>query len=314
MKDLGSFGGVQTASVNGLNERGEVVGGLLLPGDQQIHPFLWDGEKLVDLVAPPFGGPGNGEAQWINDAGEVVGGAALRVSCPGGNGHLKHAFLWREGVITDLGGLPETPVSAGIFINSKSQVVGFSRTCDFSILNAFLWEQGSMVDLNTLISPNSTFHLYWAGFIDDLGEIGAFGMLPNGDSHAVLLVPCDENHPGIAGCDYSLVDASAAPSSRPAATKASGPMPPASLWNIGNQIATDFSMETSVALIIAETLSPTLRFIRLTEPVVIIAVTSPEAVRSISSETTLSETIPIIVPGIRFRMLVSMIRVRNHIP
>ena len=34
MKDLGSFGGVQTASVNGLNERGEVVGGLDLPGDQ----------------------------------------------------------------------------------------------------------------------------------------------------------------------------------------------------------------------------------------------------------------------------------------
>jgi hypothetical protein len=92
-----------------------------------------------------------------------------------------------------------------------------------------------MVDLNTLISPNSTFHLYWAGFIDDLGEIGAFGMLPNGDSHAVLLVPCDENHPGIAGCDYSLVDASAAPSSRPAATKASGPMPPASLWRRNNR-------------------------------------------------------------------------------
>jgi probable HAF family extracellular repeat protein len=235
MKDLGSFGGVQTASVNGLNERGEVVGGLALPGDQQIHPFLWDGEKLVDLVAPPFGGPGNGEANWINDAGEVVGGGALPVSCPGGRGHLRHAFLWREGVITDLGGLPETPVSAGIFINSKSQVVGFSRTCDFSIFNAFLWEQGSMVDLNTLISPNSTFHLYWAGFIDDLGEIGAFGMLPNGDSHAVLLVPCDENHPGIAGCDYSLVDASAAPSSRPAATKASGPMPSVSLWRRNNR-------------------------------------------------------------------------------
>lgn len=40
MKDLGSFGGTQTASVNGLNERGEVVGGLLLPGDQINHPFL----------------------------------------------------------------------------------------------------------------------------------------------------------------------------------------------------------------------------------------------------------------------------------
>ena len=71
--------------------------------------------------------------------------------------------------------------------------------------------------------------------------------------------------------------------------------------------AYDFSIDTSVALIIAKTLSPTLRFIRLTEPVVIIDVTSPEAVRSVSSETTLSETIVLIVPGIRFRMLVLML-------
>src|SRR5262249_50679208 len=68
-----------------------------------------------------------------------------------------------------------------------------------------------------------------------------------------------------------------------------------------------FSIDTSVALIIAKTLSPTLRFIRLTEPVVMIAVTSWEAVRSVSSDTTLSETIVLIVPGIRFRMLVLML-------
>ncbi len=38
-------------------------------------------------------------------------------------------------------------------------------------------------------------------------------------------------------------------------------------------------METSVALIIAKTVSPSLRFIRFTEPVVIIDVTLPAAVR-----------------------------------
>ena len=44
---------------------------------------------------------------------------------------------------------------------------------------------------------------------------------------------------------------------------------------------TDYSSltETSVALIIAKTLSPALRFMRFTEPVVIIDVTSPVAVR-----------------------------------
>jgi len=48
-----------------------------------------------------------------------------------------------------------------------------------------------------------------------------------------------------------------------------------------------FSMETSVAMVIANTLSPSLRFIRSTEPVVTIDVTIPAAVRMTTSDTTL---------------------------
>ena len=209
MKDLGSLGGTQTASVNGLNERGEVVGGLLLPGDVINHPFLWDGEKLTDLTAPPFSATGKGEARWINEAGEVVGNAELSGSCDG-LGLRMHAFLWRNGAMTDLGKIAGTPNSQADFINSKTQIVGGSWSCDTSVLNAFLWEDGSIVDLNTLIPPDSPLYLYWAPFIDDRGEIGAFGTLPDGDSHAVLVMPCDENHPAVEGCDYSMVDTPAA--------------------------------------------------------------------------------------------------------
>ena len=225
MKDLGSFGGTQTASVNGLNERGEVVGGLLLPGNQINHPFLWDGAKLVDLIAPPFGGPGPGEASWINETGEVVGGASLPTLCPNEPRYIQHAFLWRNGTITDLGALTATPNSAAVFINSKSHVVGMSFSCDQLSASAFLWEQGSIVDLNTLIPPDSEFQLFWAGYIADNGEIGAFGNLSNGDTHAVLLIPCDENHPGVEGCDYRMVDASAATFVPPRLRPASGDMP-----------------------------------------------------------------------------------------
>jgi probable HAF family extracellular repeat protein len=201
MKDLGSFGGAATAGVNGLNERGQVVGGLDLPGDQNLHPFLWDGEKLLDLTAPPFEISGHGEAAWINEAGEVVGVADIPAPCLGSNRLMSHAFLWNKGVMMDLGTVAGTPNSGANFINSKTQIVGFAFACDFSVLNAVLWEKGSMVNLNTLISRSSPFHLYWAGFIDDRGEIGAFGILPNGDSHAVLLVPCDDDEANAEGCE-----------------------------------------------------------------------------------------------------------------
>src|SRR5438552_6669975 len=208
MKDLGSFGGAATASVNGLNERGEVVGGLDLPGDQDLHPFVWDGEKLIDLTAPPFDVSGHGEAAWINEAGEVVGSADIPVTCLGSNPprQVSHAFLWKNGVMMDLGTVDGISNSGANFINSKTQIVGFSFACDFSALTAFLWEKGSIVDLNTLVSPNSQFYLYWAGFIDDRGEIGAFGALSNGDSHAVLLVPCDENQTNTEGCEDHTED------------------------------------------------------------------------------------------------------------
>jgi probable HAF family extracellular repeat protein len=206
MKDLGSFGGVQTASVNGLNERGEVVGGTFLPGDMQIHPFLWDGEKLVDLTAPPFGGPGNGEADWINEAGEVVGIAGLSASCAA-LGPQQHAFLWRKGVMTDLGTIPGTSISRADFINSKTQIVGAAFPCGFTSVTAFLWENGSIVDLNTLIPANSPLYIVWAPFIDDQGVIGAFGALTNGDLHAVLLIPCDQHHSGVEGCDDNEAEA-----------------------------------------------------------------------------------------------------------
>jgi len=67
-----------------------------------------------------------------------------------------------------------------------------------------------MVDLNTLVAPGSDLTLTYASFINDRGEIAVSGVLPNGDGRAALLIPCDENHPGVEGCDYSMVEAPAA--------------------------------------------------------------------------------------------------------
>jgi len=213
MRDLGTIGGTQVFQLNGLNERGQVVGSMTLADEDShhVHPFLWDGKALLNLGT--LGGD-LGEANWLNNAGEVVGHADTSLACRNGGRPLGHAFFWKNGLMRDLGSVPGIDpldgLSAANSINSKTQIVGESNSCDGSIDDAFLWEKGSMADLNTLVPAGSTLQLFNAVYITDRGEITGFGILANGNVHTFLLIPCDEHHPGVEGCDYSLVDAAKA--------------------------------------------------------------------------------------------------------
>jgi probable HAF family extracellular repeat protein len=119
-------------------------------------------------------------------------------------------------VTTDLGTLHGDPCSEAGSINSSGQIVGASQSpaggCNF-YTSAFLWENGGpSVDLNDLVPPHSALLLTGAFWISDKGEItGGGDPIGCGDTdicgHAFLLIPCDENHPGIEGCDYSMVEA-----------------------------------------------------------------------------------------------------------
>jgi probable HAF family extracellular repeat protein len=58
---------------------------------------------------------------------------------------------------------------------------------------AFLWGNGGpIVDLNTLVG-GADMTLIGPTSINDRGEITGLGVLANGDLHAFLLIPCDEN-------------------------------------------------------------------------------------------------------------------------
>ena len=125
----------------------------------------------------------------------------------------------------DLGTVGNDGCSEALAVNSEGQTVGQSFSCDFSTVRAFLWEHGSMIDLNTLIPPNSSLQLVFAGNINDRGVIVGAGV-PAGDppntdlfGRLFMLIPCDENHPGVEGCGYSLVDASATADDRPTPTQ-----------------------------------------------------------------------------------------------
>jgi probable HAF family extracellular repeat protein len=203
MVNIGGLGGTCT-NVLGFNNRGQIVGLSFLTGDQIIHAFRWDrAEGLKDLGT--LGG-NYAVAYANNDSGDVVGGSALPGGVP------IDAAIWRNGGIIDLGGLPGGCGSFGFWINASDQVVGNAfNDCTFETTTGFLWEDGApMADLNALIVPGSGFFVPAGNTINDRGEISANGVNADQHEHAVLLIPCDENHPGIEGCDYSLVDASTA--------------------------------------------------------------------------------------------------------
>jgi probable HAF family extracellular repeat protein len=121
------------------------------------------------------------EARWINDSGEVAGWANL-TGDPG-----SHATLWKEGKITDLGALPGSPCSYANGINSLGQILGAAQQCPNNAPRvAFLWENGEMVDLNSLVLPGSNLFLWSANNANDRGEIVVDGALPPGK----ITLPC----------------------------------------------------------------------------------------------------------------------------
>jgi probable HAF family extracellular repeat protein len=93
----------------------------------------------------------------------------------------------------DLGTLPGDLYSWANDINGSDQAVGtsFCASCDPG--RAFIWQNGTMTDLNSLIGPHQRLYLAEAFAINDRGWIAGFGVLPNGDHRAFVLYPCDQN-------------------------------------------------------------------------------------------------------------------------
>ena len=203
MVDLGGLGGACTVP-NDLNSRGQVVGVSWVAGDSYQRAFLWENGSLRDLGGFEGGSTG---AVAVNQKGEAVGFSG-------------HAVLWKKvGEAIDLGTVGSDPCSFAQGINDQEQVVGNSTPSDcvnYDTSRGFLWENGSIADLNTLIPPNSPLYVIYAYTINNRGEIAVNGIDANGIEQAAVLVPCDENHAGVDGCDYSLVDAPAATRESPA--------------------------------------------------------------------------------------------------
>jgi probable HAF family extracellular repeat protein len=76
-------------------------------------------------------------------------------------------------------------------VNDESQVLGdsFPSCASSDTSHAFLWDNGYIVDLNTLVPPNSPLLIFYAYNINNRGEIAVNGIDAHGIEQAALLIP-----------------------------------------------------------------------------------------------------------------------------
>jgi probable HAF family extracellular repeat protein len=197
---LPSLPGDSVGAATAINDRGQVVG---ISGicDRAVgrfsaaHAVLWENGAVVDIGN--LGGAAWNTPMAINEWGDVVGFANVSA----GGAFSAHAFLWtRRDGIRDLGTLPGDAFSQALGINNWRQVVGISCTAGFASCRGFLWQNGAMTDLNSLVAPGYSDQIYAAGDINDLGRITGQAFNPTTNEYsAFLAVPENGSGRGYSG-------------------------------------------------------------------------------------------------------------------
>jgi len=216
--DLGTLGG-QRSRAYAINNKNVIVGVSELE-DHQQRAFRYADGTMVPLA--PLPGGKYSAAFDINDAGVIVGGSGIESAT---SKPIVHAVLWRDGVALDLGTVSGKGNSLAYALNSRGDVVGIAdehseetvflysegkmrdlgiRGHAFSINDqrqivgtlapeergrprGFLWENGEVRDINTLIQDD-TYRIEIAYRINNRGQILCSGF-GQGHMHALLLNP-----------------------------------------------------------------------------------------------------------------------------
>jgi len=152
--------------------RGAGVGGLWTDGNETT---------LIPANAPDFGIFATFTTD-INNLGQVVGYGNL--GFPQGD----QAQIWSAPLNDAIGTLLGTlggDTSRATGINDLTQVVGASSLADGSTEHAFLWEDGTLTDLNSLIDAESGWELTSALEINNNGDIIGIGNF-NGEQRGFI--------------------------------------------------------------------------------------------------------------------------------
>ncbi|WP_148234250.1 hypothetical protein [Cellulomonas flavigena] len=125
-----------------LNEHGQVVVQTREYGGDEpdrLRNYVWDDGAVTEI--PPLPGSPYMHPLDINDQGWVTGYSP-------GPGSLRHGFLWRDGVVTDLGSAASGDVAStmGLAVNEAGQVAGQASASDTEHAAA-VWQDGEWMRL-----------------------------------------------------------------------------------------------------------------------------------------------------------------------
>jgi probable HAF family extracellular repeat protein len=151
MRGLPNFPGGNNGFATGANNLGQVVGWAendvhdptcVSPQVLQFRPAVWElGPPDQIHALPLISGDTSGAATATNDNGQVVGISGICDQAVGRH-TAKHAVLWENGGVIDLGNLGAQWWNTPTAINERGDIVGFAGDPAFvegDILHAFIW-------------------------------------------------------------------------------------------------------------------------------------------------------------------------------
>lgn len=221
MTQLSPYPGDPDSAATAINDSGEVVGisGLCsnaVGGASAIHALLWQDGKPVDLGN--LGGKAWNTPTALNNHGEIVGFA--NTSGDENAALAPIAFRWTKaaGKMEKLPRLDDDQTSAAYDINDRGQIVGVSNGGPNGS-RAFLYQNGTIVDLNGLVVGDSSLYLLIAQGINERGEIVGTALDSAGQQVGFLAVPAYADNGGAGAIKANAANTPVFPaSSRPQLT------------------------------------------------------------------------------------------------